>query len=572
MVSVASHGQEAQVRTDPFDMIVVGGGINGTGIARDAALRGLRVLLIDKSDVSAGTTSWSSRLIHGGLRYLEYAEIGLVRESLMERERLLRIAPHLVRPLALTLPIYDYHKRGPFMIRLGMIAYDLLSIGKSLPGHKMYDRAGALAHEPGLNSDGLLAAARYYDAQIEFPERISVENMLDAAAHGAEILTHTRVDELVIEGNAVRGVRYVDQLTGERGAAGATVTVNVAGPWVDTVLAGLGIGEKPERLIGGTKGSHIIVAPFPGAPDDALYIEAKQDGRPYFIIPWNGLYLIGTTDVRYEGDPDRIVPGEAEIAYLLAEANIAIPGANLQRHDVLYAYAGLRPLPYQRAGVESAITRRHIVRDHAPDVEGLISIVGGKLTTFRNLARQTVDAVGKKLDRPLPASRTGRLPLPGGVDRFSAFARQFHRERPSWLSQRSAECLLRIYGVRARQVVALAEEEPHLRNVVSDGSGMIAAGVVFGFTSEKARTLTDALMRRSMIGYDEDAGFGALDASADACAQFFGWSEDRTASEYAAYREYMTRFLPRALTDISGDPGRKQAKPVIYSDSRNIYP
>ena len=556
------RGESAQSGTESFDMIVVGAGINGTGIARDAALRGLRVMLIDKSDVSAGTTSWSSRLIHGGLRYLEYAEIGLVRESLMERERLLRIAPHLVRPLALTLPIYDYHKRGPLMIRLGMIAYDLLSIGKSVPGHRMYDSAGALVHEPGLNPSGLRAAARYYDAQVEFPERISVENMLDAVAHGAQVRTHTRVDELVIEGNVVRGVRYVDQLTGERGTATAAVTVNVAGPWVDAVLAGLGMGEGPERLIGGTKGSHIIVEPFPGAPDDALYIEAKQDGRPYFIIPWNGLYLIGTTDVRYEGDPDRVVPGEDEIAYLLAETNIAIPGANLQREDVAYVYAGLRPLPYQQSGLESAITRRHIVRDHAPDVEGLISIVGGKLTTFRNLARQAVDVAGRKLGHSLPASRTGRLPLPGGVERFSAFARQFHRERPAWLSQQSGECLLRIYGVRARQVVALAEQEPHLRAVVGDGSGMIAAGVVFAFTAEKARTLTDALMRRSMIGYDEDAGFGALDASAAACVRSLGWSQDRSEQERAAYREYMTRFLPRALTDVRGAPDREQAEPV----------
>ncbi|CAA9549030.1 MAG: Glycerol-3-phosphate dehydrogenase [uncultured Thermomicrobiales bacterium] len=556
---MALRDELAQTWSEPFDMIVVGGGINGTGIARDAALRGLRVLLIDKSDVSAGTTSWSSRLIHGGLRYLEYAEIGLVRESLMERERLLRIAPHLVRPLALTLPIYDYHKRSPLMIRLGMIAYDLLSLGKSVPGHRMFDRAGALAHEPGLNPTGLRAAARYYDAQVEFPERISVENMLDAVAHGAEILTHTRVDELLIEGNAVHGVRYVDQLTGERGTAVAAVTVNVAGPWVDTVVAGLGMGEEPERLIGGTKGSHIIVEPFPGAPADALYIEAKQDGRPYFIIPWNGLYLIGTTDVRYEGDPDRVVPGEDEIAYLLAETNIAIPGANLQREDVAYVYAGLRPLPYQQSGLESAITRRHIVRDHAPDVDGLISIVGGKLTTFRNLARQTVDLAGKKVGRSLPASRTGRLPLPGGVERFSAFARQFHRERPAWLSQQSGECLLRIYGVRARRVVALADQEPHLRSVVSDGSGMIAAGVVFGFTDEKARTLTDALMRRAMVGYDEDAGFGALDASADACVRSLGWSEDRSEREREAYIGYMTRFLPRALVETSADPGGEQS-------------
>lgn len=545
---MAEDAEPAGSRARHFDVIVIGGGINGTGIARDAALRGLRVLLIDKSDVAAGTTSWSSRLIHGGLRYLEYGEIGLVRESLMERERLLRIAPHLIKPLALTLPIYDYHERGPLTIRLGMIAYDLLSFGKSLPNHRMYNREGALAHERGLNPDGLQAAARYYDAQIEFPERLSVENMLDAVAHGAKVCTHTRVDELAIEGNTVRGVEYVDELTGERGSAYADVIVNVAGPWVDKVLAGLGFGKEPDRLIGGTKGSHIIVGPFAGAPCDALYIEAKRDGRPYFIIPWNGLYLIGTTDVRYEGDPDKVEPSEEEIAYLLAETNSAIPFAALQRTDVLYAYAGLRPLPYQKDGAESAITRRHIVRDHAPEVQGLISIIGGKLTTFRNLARETVDEIGRKLDRPLPASPTGDLPLPGGVDRFGAFSRQFHRERPEWLSQRSGECLLRIYGVRVRQVMQLAQREPSSRTVIGSGAGMIAAGVVFGFVAEHARTLTDSMVRRSMIGYEADAGFGAVESAADACVRILGWSQNRKEMEVSAYREYMSRFLPRALT------------------------
>ncbi|HEV2066366.1 MAG TPA: glycerol-3-phosphate dehydrogenase/oxidase, partial [Thermomicrobiales bacterium] len=404
---------KADLEGQRFDLIIVGGGINGTGIARDAALRGLRVLLLDKADIAAGTTSWSSRLIHGGLRYLEHGEIGLVRESLRERERLLRIAPHLVKPIPLTIPIYEHHKRGPWMIRAGMIGYDLLSFDKSLPRHRMYDRAGALLHEPGLNPDGLRAAARYYDAQVEFPERVSVENMIDAIAHGAIVRTHCRVDELVLEGGAVVGVRFHDARQERLVTVRAAVTVNVAGPWVDAVLAGLGLGEAPPRLIGGTKGSHIVVEPFPGAPSDALYIEAKQDGRPYFIIPWNRLYLIGTTDVRYEGDLDRVVPSEDEVQYLLEETNLAIPAARLERHDVLYAYAGLRPLPYVPRGLESGITRRHIIRDHAPAVGGLISIIGGKLTTYRNLSEHAVNVAAKKLGRSLPGSSTAALPLPG---------------------------------------------------------------------------------------------------------------------------------------------------------------
>ncbi len=540
-----TEDNKADLEGQQFDLIVVGGGINGTGIARDAALRGLRVLLLDKGDIGAGTTSWSSRLIHGGLRYLEYGEIGLVRESLRERERLLGMAPHLVKPIPLTLPIYEHHTRPPWMIRLGMIGYDVLSFDKSLPRHRMYDRAGALLHEPGLNPEGLRAAARYYDAQVEFPERVSVENVIDAIAHGTVVRTYCRVEALVVESGAVVGVRYVDANRDRAVTVQGKVTVNVAGPWVDAVLAGLGLGDAPVRLIGGTKGSHIIVAPFSGAPSDALYIEAKQDGRPYFIIPWNGLYLIGTTDVRYNGDLERVVPGEDEVRYLLDETNLAIPAAGLQRDDVLYAYAGLRPLPYVAHGLESGITRLHVIRDHAPSVQGLISIIGGKLTTYRNLAEQAVNAVGKKLDRSLPASRTAVLPLPGGVSRFGAFASTFHRDRPEWLSEQSASYLLRVYGIRARAVVALATAEPELRSVVSEHTGAIGATVVFAFREEEASTLSDAMMRRTMIGYAADAGFDAVDAVLEVCQASLGWSDERARRELDAHQTYMERFLPR---------------------------
>jgi len=533
-------------RETVYDVIVIGGGINGTGIARDAALRGLTVLLLDKTDIAAGTTSWSSRLIHGGLRYLEHGEIPLVHESLQERERLLRIAPHLVFPLPLTLPIYDYHKRGPWMIRAGMIAYDVLSYNKTLPRHRMYSRDGALAHERGLNPRGLKAAARYYDAQVEFPERMSVENTLDAVAHGATLLTGTRVTDLVLEAGAVRGVRFVDEQTGEEGSARGTVVVNVAGPWVDDVLREAGIEPSGKPLVGATKGSHIVVAPFAGAPADAMYIEAKSDGRPYFIIPWNGLYLIGTTDVRYDADPDWVVPDETEIRYLIEETNTAIPQAALDRTSVLYAYAGLRPLP-NVDGSESGITRRHIIRNHAPAVQGLYSVIGGKLTTFRNLSEQVVDVVGNHLHQTLPPSPTGSTPLPGAPEHTGTFTREFLASRPGWLDERSAGYLARIYGTRAADVVALAEDHPTLREVVSPLTGAIAATVVFAFTDEYARTITDAIMRRTMLGYAADAGFDALEGVRAALRTGLGWDDARIDAGIDEHVAYMARFLPRAL-------------------------
>jgi glycerol-3-phosphate dehydrogenase len=380
------------VRAFHYDVIIIGAGINGAGIARDAAMRGLKVLLIDKGEPGCATTSASTRLIHGGLRYLEHFEFGLVRESLREREILLRIAPDLVRPLAITIPIYKQSRRGRLTIRAGMILYDLLSWGKSLPLHRMFSRAETLEQWPGLNPEGLIGSALYYDAQVEFPERLVLANVLSARECGAEVLTHTRVTKLGMKDGNVSGVEF-----GQEQFAEAAVVINAAGPWIDLVLEHAPV-QSP-KLIGGTKGSHIIVPVFPGAPANAIYLEARSDGRPIFIIPWNKLYLIGTTDVRFEGDPDEVRCELWEIDYLLSETNLALPGAKLTRDNILYTYSGVRPLPNQSS------TRRHFIREH-PQLPNLLSIVGGKLTTYRSLAEECVDLIFRKLGKNPPPCRT----------------------------------------------------------------------------------------------------------------------------------------------------------------------
>ncbi|HEX6285165.1 MAG TPA: glycerol-3-phosphate dehydrogenase/oxidase, partial [Pyrinomonadaceae bacterium] len=284
------------MKTD-YDVIIAGAGINGAGIARDSAMRGLKVLLVDKGDVGGGTSAASTRLIHGGLRYLEQFEFGLIRESLKERETLLRIAPHLVRPLPITIPLYKQSRRSRMTIRAGMIAYDLLSWGKSLPRHRMQSARATLKQFPGLNAAGLIGSAVYYDAQVEFAERLVLENVLAAAEAGATVRTYTGVTRLLTTEGRVSGVEIQGDNTD---TVTADVVVNATGPWVDELLG------SAERLIGGAKGSHIVVAPFPGAPETAVYLEAASDGRPFFVIPWNDNYLIGTTDVRFEDDPDRV--------------------------------------------------------------------------------------------------------------------------------------------------------------------------------------------------------------------------------------------------------------------------
>ena len=482
-----------------FDVIVIGAGINGAGIARDAARRGLKVLLVDKGDVGSGTSSASTRLIHGGLRYLEHFEFGLVRESLHERETLLRIAPHLVRPLPITIPIYKQSKRGPVTIRAGMIAYDLLSFSKSLPRHRMFSRRKTLEQLPGLNPEGLLGSALYFDAQVEFAERLVLENALAARDLGAEIRTYACVTNLVVENGAVTGV----ELDGKQ-VARASVVINASGPWVDYLLDEAPV-ESP-KLIGGTRGSHIVVAPFTGAPTNAIYLEAESDKRPFFIIPWNGNYLIGTTDVRFEDDPDKVRSELWEIDYLIAETNRAFSEARLTRDSVLYTYSGVRPLPVTGEKDEQSITRRHFIREH-PRLSNLLSIVGGKLTTYRSLAEECVDLIFRKLGRHSPPCTTAQEVLPGAVN-FASFAGESR--------------LSRVYGSRASQVLQLNEDA-------------FTAEVLFAFQHEFAKTLADCLLRRTMIGLDRDRGLSHLAAAAEVGRQFLGWSEARVKREVEAF-------------------------------------
>jgi len=545
---------------ETYDLIVVGAGVNGAGIARDAALRGVRTLLLDKGDVGSGTTSWSTRLIHGGLRYLEHGEVGLVRESLRERERLLRIASHLVEPLPLLIPIYAGDRRGPLLIRAGMVAYDALSFDRSLPRHRMLGRDEALRRAPGLEPHGLRGAARYYDGQITYAERLAVENAVDARDHGATVRLYTKVEEVLAVGGKTVGVAATDVLTGESIEARAPVVVNVAGPWVDAVLRGKDGARRP--LVGGTKGSHLVVGPFPGAPADALYVEAARDGRPFFIIPWNGQYLIGTTDERYEGDLDRVVASDAEIDYLLAETNRVVPSARLARPDVLWTYAGVRPLPHQPAGATGAISRRHVIHDHARNggPSGLVSIVGGKLTTYRELAEQTVDAVARLLGQRLPRSTTADAPLPGA--RWTGSVPVVGMVEPG-----SADHLRRVYGAAAGTVVAGAIS-PELLRPFDPVSGAIGAEIPYAFEREGARTLADALLRRTMVGLGPEVGIGADLAAVEVARRTLGWSEERSAREVAAYRAFVSRYRPRSLAEQSVAEDRCYPTVLAAGESR----
>lgn len=533
----------ADTASDSYDLIIIGGGINGAGIARDAGMRGIRALLLEAGDFGSGTSSWSSRLIHGGLRYLEYAEIGLVRESLRERRLLLEHAPHLVRPLKLTIPIYEGARRGRFLIRLGMLAYDALSLGKALPAHEMLGRDAVLNATPALNAEGLVGAAAYYDAQVSFAERLVLENVLDAAAHGVSACNYSRVVSVSAREDGWHTVT-AESPTGVQQTARARVVVNAAGPWVDYVLDRTPV-EQPDYM-GGTKGSHIVVGEFPGAPTDAFYVEAASDGRPFFILPWNGQILIGTTDIRVDGDPADAAASDGEIDYLLGETNRVFPGASLSREDIHFVYAGVRPLPRKEDGPESAITRAHIIKRHAAPLDGMLSIIGGKLTTYRSLAEEAVDNVCDLLGRKRGSCPTRDTALPGA----EAQVDEDVKPTPGFaaLSDSGQRRLASVYGGRTRRLAAICQDEPALARALDDAGLVLAAEVALAVRDEMARTLIDIVHRRLMVGLAADYNAGLIAAIADVAAVEFGWSDDDRDAELEALRDYDSRLQRRVTT------------------------
>ncbi|MEQ8205593.1 MAG: glycerol-3-phosphate dehydrogenase [Woeseia sp.] len=519
-----------------FDAIIIGGGINGAGIARDAALRGLNVLLLEAADFGGGTSSWSSRLIHGGLRYLEYGEIPLVYESLHERRYLRRIASHLVSPLKLIIPLYRGGTRPPWLVRLGMIAYDTLSMGKSLPRHRMLSKTELLELVPSVSPEGLRAGASYYDAQITYAERLVIENIVAAAEAGADVRNYHAVSGIDFATDGEHAVTFTAP-NGVTQRAYARSIVNAAGPWVDRVLDGTQASSA--RLMGGTKGSHIITSAFAGAPSDAFYVEAASDGRPVFIIPWNGQYLIGTTDIRFDGDPRDAVASVAEVDYLLATANAVFPRAQLTREDINYSYAGVRPLPYVKEGPESAITRRHIIHSHDGVARGLLSIIGGKLTTYRNLAEQVVDSIERSLKGATTRCVTASTALPGGGDTSAA---NDALANIAGLPESLRHRLLGLYGSRVARLAQLCAESPELSAGMD--SGYIGAEVAMAVRDEFACNLVDLMHRRLMLGLAADQGRAVAAGVAAIAAAELGWDASQTRQQLAELADYNRRLQP----------------------------
>ncbi len=523
------------LREQTFDVLVVGGGIIGAGIARDAALRGFHVALVEQRDLAWGTTSRPTRLIHGGLRYLEIYDFGLVRSDLHEREVLLKVAPHLVHPLPFLMPHYDASLFYRSKLRAGMELYDILSFDKSLPNRKWLTREEVLAEEPTMKPEGLQGAWRYFDAQVPHVERLVVENALDAASHGACILNHARADEFVRSADGrVTGARVKDVLSGETIEVRARVTVNASGPWLDFTDGQIRPGRPP--LLRLTKGVHLVT---PNGTKNAIVQFARSDGRLFFVTPWLGYSLVGTTDTDFVGDPALAEADSEDVAYLQTEARQAFPTAPFDR--VFYTWTGVRALARVEGVKEGQVSRKHKVLDHETRerVAGLVSVVGGKITAYRGIAEEVTDVLARKLGRTV-RGYTDRRAFPGGkLDVLDRYVEQelWPRAESLGLDHTQAVQLGRVYGSLAQEVLDLVEGDRSLGERVVPGDPTILAQFVRAVDQEWAVTIGDVLLRRTPLGFAPDQALGHVRQVAERLGALLGWDAAEREAQIAAYGE-----------------------------------
>jgi len=518
---------------ETFDLLIIGGGVTGACVARDAALRGLKVALIEKNDFAHATSAHNSKLIHGGLRYLRNFELGLVRESLKERRIWQRTAPHLVQPLPFLVPLYDAGMKGRATLTAGLTLYDLLSFDRGwlddpdqrLPGHSWLNTKKALEREPMLNAEGFEGSFLYYDAQMYAPERLALECVIDAAAHDAAIANHIGAEGLLVRNGRVEGATVKDAFSDARFDIRAKATLLAAGPWSDIFLA-QALGKPSTHKIMRSKGIHLIVPAM--TKIDALTVAAG--GGHFFVLPWRGHSILGTTDTAFHEAPDQVGVTANDIESFLAFINANLPSAHLKPADVQHFYAGLRPLVDDGSGDTYDASRRAELIDHAEgdNLDGLFSAIGGKWTTSRDLAEKTVNALIGKLGITAQPCSTRTSHLPGGdIPRFKVFQAQMEAEHDP---VPNIEHLARLYGTRVHEVLTLGGNRPDLRQSLSE-SGDIGAQVLYAVREEMALTLTDVVMRRTGIGQLGSPGTANIARVASLMADELGWDVARMDSE-----------------------------------------
>jgi glycerol-3-phosphate dehydrogenase len=527
---------------ETFDIIVIGGGITGASVAYDAASRGLSVALLEKNDFGWATSAATSKMIHGGLRYLNNLEFGLVRESLRERKIMENIAPNLVYPMALMVPTTNRLKSNKFLMRAFFSLYDILSFDKKwtwdrskrIPNHKTYSREETLEMEPHVREENLTGAAVYYDCQSIFPERLTLAFIKSAVQYGAKVANYAHVvDFIYSNGKDIKGVKIRDLLKNRNLEIRGTLVVNCGGPWADIILdlAEKGNGNHHIRR---SEGIHIITKKMINSHGMVLL---TPRGRFFFILPWKNHSLIGTTDMEYVGNPDNYRVARERVEGLLEEVNETFGDGKLSYDDILFAYGGLRPLVDDETEGTYESSRKYEIYDNAEDgYDGLITVEGGKYTTSRNLAEKVLNMVEKKLNRSLKEPITDKQHLHGcEIADMNRFLKDL-REKYFDFSANTVEYLGKNYGTESREVFGLARKNKKLAEPLT-ADGEILAEVLYAVKNEMARTLNDILFRRTGFGTLGNPGNDVIKKIAAIAARELMWSDSRLKSEMRAAKQ-----------------------------------
>ncbi|HKV91133.1 MAG TPA: glycerol-3-phosphate dehydrogenase/oxidase [Candidatus Angelobacter sp.] len=537
-----------QLRDQSFDVLVIGGGINGVAIARECAQWGKRTLLVEQNDFSSGATSRSTRIIHGGLRYMEHGEFGLVRESLRERERLLSQSPHLIRPIQFLLALPKRPRsllRSSLAIRTGLWLYHRWAGGK----HNVASDLSTFERQ--LDNGNAWSIYSYEDAQCEFPERLVAEWLAESTAAGAVVCNHTQVLEISRRNGRVTGARLRDRISAQEYAVQAANVINATGPWADTVIGASSISAP--RMIGGVRGSHLVMPKFTGAPEQAIYTEAI-DGRPIFVIPWNGQLLVGTSEVADSNAHGNPQPTPQEIEYLFHSFARLFPRSGLTQADIRYDFAGIRPLPFSPGKEASSVTRRHILHDHAGDAAaGLVSIIGGKLTTAASLARE----VGRKLGIDIPDPVNTFAP-PAVEEEVESTVRQWAHAVAckAKIPEGCAQAIAEWHGRHALAIAHAASLDERLREPLCHHSCHLVAEAVEAVAHESAVTLGDILLRRVPVALGACWQEECSREAAHKIGHALGWDRSRIYLELLRFEEEREQFLhPRHGQPREAKPG-----------------
>ncbi len=540
------------------DVVIIGGGITGAMIAWDASLRGLSVALLEANDFGHATTSGSSKLIHGGLRYLKNFEFGLIREALQERRIWEIIAPHMVFPLEFVMPTHGFGMKSQWVTRLGLTLYDRLAHDrnwlndedKKLPSHKGLSTKALLAMQPALNPKGIRGGVSYYDCQMVSPERICLECIIGATQKGALVANYTKASQFkygITNGmRAVNGVEATDKFTGARYLIRGRMIINATGPWADLIQENANGGSAARGLIR-SKGVHLVTRNL--TRNQALAVQSGNGH--FFVLPWRGHSILGTTDTIFKGNPEDLCVTDEDIELLLARANEALSGITLHRRDVLHAYAGLRPLVDSNPGTEDKnsykASRKVEVFDHSQEnLANFISVIGGKWTTSRLIAEKTVDMIGEKLGRALRPCETQTTPLPGGeIGKYQSFKKR-SAQRYDFLEPNVCNNLVATYGSMTEDIAKLAAESPKMRECVDPRSSDITAQVVHAVRQEMAMTVDDILFRRTGIGTLGHPGGDTVIRIARIMSTEFGWDAAETVRQVEATESQFINTLSAA--------------------------